>query len=85
MRHESVAAVAVIGVEQEGLLKTKAYVQLRPGFSATDALAHQLQEWARSRLAKYKYPRVIEFVADLPKNDRGKIDKKALRSRELAS
>ncbi len=85
MRHESVASVAVIGVEQEGLLKTKAYVVLRPGFSATDALAHQLQEWARARLAKYKYPRVIEFVADLPKNDRGKVDKKALRSRELAS
>ena len=83
MRHESVASVAVIGVEQEGLLKTKAFVVLRPGFAANDGLAHQLQEWARARLAKYKYPRVIEFVVDLPKNDRGKIDKKALRAREL--
>jgi benzoate-CoA ligase family protein len=85
MRHESVASVAVIGVEQEGLLKTKAYVVLRPGFVASDAIAHQLSDWARARLAKYKYPRMIEFVVDLPKNDRGKVDKKALRSREPAT
>ncbi len=85
MRHESVASVAVIGVEQDGLQKTKAYVVLRPGFAASEAIAQQLQEWARARLAKYKYPRLIEFVTDLPKNDRGKVDKKALRARELPS
>jgi acyl-coenzyme A synthetase/AMP-(fatty) acid ligase len=36
----------------------------------------------KARLAKHKYPRVIEFVDDLPKNDRGKVDRRALRARE---
>jgi len=79
--HLSVAACAVIGVEDEGLLKTKAFVVLRAGHAESPALAVELQEHVRTKLAKYKYPRVVEFVADLPKNDRGKVDKKALRAR----
>jgi benzoate-CoA ligase family protein len=79
--HASVAACAVIGVEEEGLLKTKAFVVLRAGHVESPALAVELQDHVRAKLAKYKYPRVVEFVADLPKNDRGKVDKKALRAR----
>jgi benzoate-CoA ligase family protein len=79
--HASVAACAVIGVEDEGLLKTKAFVVLRAGHAESTALAVELQDHVRANLAKYKYPRVVEFVADLPKNDRGKVDKKALRAR----
>ncbi len=79
--HACVAAVAVIGIEEDGLVKTKAFVELRKGHSASDALAVELQEHVRVKLAKYKYPRVVEFVDDLPKNDRGKVDKKALRAR----
>ena len=78
--HASVAACAVIGIEDEGLVKTKAFVVLRAGHPESKALAVQLQEHVRAKLAKYKYPRVVEFVADLPKNDRGKVDKKALRA-----
>jgi benzoate-CoA ligase family protein len=87
MRHEAVAHAAVIGVEEEGLLKTKAFVMLRAGVmgsgsgGAAEALAVELQEFVKARLAKHKYPRIIEFVDDLPKNDRGKVDRRALRER----
>ena len=39
----------------------------------------------KSRLTKHKYPRWIAFVGDVPRNDRGKVDKKTLRELELAS
>jgi benzoate-CoA ligase family protein len=78
--HAAVAACAVIGIEDEGLVKTKAFIVLRPGHAKSTALAAELQEHVRTKLAKYKYPRVVEFVDDLPKNDRGKVDKKALRA-----
>jgi acyl-coenzyme A synthetase/AMP-(fatty) acid ligase len=82
MRHDAVLHAAVIGVEDEGLLKTKAFVLLRSGMTASAALGAELQEFVKARLAKHKYPRVVEFVDDLPKNDRGKVDRKLLRARE---
>ncbi len=84
MRHESVSLAAVIGVEDAGLMKIKAFVVLR-GEHATragEALASELQEFVKARIAKHKYPRAIEFVEDVPKNDRGKVDRKALRAGE---
>jgi benzoate-CoA ligase family protein len=80
--HPAVAAAAVIGVEEEGLTKTKAFVVVRSGsgHDKNDALKTALQEHVKTTLARYKYPRVVEFVDDLPKNDRGKVDKKALRA-----
>jgi benzoate-CoA ligase family protein len=83
MRHAAVLHAAVIGVEEDGLLKTKAFVLLRSGgAAASEALASELQEFVKARLAKHKYPRIVEFVDDLPKNDRGKVDRKLLRQRE---
>ncbi len=82
MHHEAVSLAAVIGVEEEGLLKPKAFVVLRATHSASDALAGELQEHVKARLSKHKYPRIVEFVADVPKNDRGKVDRKALRAME---
>ena len=81
--HPAVAACAVIGVEDQGLVKTKAFVVVRAGHEPTPMLGTSLQEHVRTTLAKYKYPRVVEFVDDLPKNDRGKVDKKALRARTV--
>ncbi len=83
--HQAVAACAVIGIEDEGLIKTKAFVVVRAGHAPTAALGTALQEHVRTTLAKYKYPRVVEFVDDLPKNDRGKVDKKALRARSTGA
>ncbi len=84
MRHECVALAAVIGVEDdEGLTKPKAFVVLRGGVSRDRVLlAIELQEHVKTRLAMHKYPRIVELVDDLPKNDRGKVDRRALRARE---
>ena len=80
MNHEAVSLAAVIGVEEDGLLKTKAFVVLRSGAERSDALATELKEFVKGKLAMHKYPRIIEFVDDVPKNDRGKVDRKALRA-----
>jgi len=81
LRHAAVAEVAVIGVDEAGLMKTRAYVVVREGHTADASLAEQLKDWAKSRLTKHKYPREVEFVPDLPKSDRGKVDRKTLKAR----
>ena len=83
MSHDSVALAAVIGVEEDGLCKPKAFIVLRTGVARNQReLAAELQDFVKARLAKHKYPRLIEFVVDVPKNDRGKVDRRALRERE---
>jgi acyl-coenzyme A synthetase/AMP-(fatty) acid ligase len=84
MRHPAVSLAAVIGAEDEGLTKPKAFVVLRDAArsAAPEALAEQLKAFVRDRLSKHKYPRWVVFVDDLPRNDRGKVDRKALRERE---
>ncbi|HXV12739.1 MAG TPA: benzoate-CoA ligase family protein, partial [Candidatus Krumholzibacteria bacterium] len=89
MEHEAVALAAVIPAEEAGLVKPKAFVALREGVAARDdgareALRRALQEHVKERLSKHKYPRWVVFVDDLPKNDRGKIDRKVLIDRERA-
>jgi benzoate-CoA ligase family protein len=80
LQHKSVAECAVIGVrDEQNLVKSKAFIVLRPGFSPSDELAKELQDFVKQTIAPYKYPRIVEFVADMPKNDRGKIDKKQLK------
>lgn len=81
MRHPDVALAAVIAVEEEGLSKPRAYVVLREHARGADhdVTARALQAWAREHLSKHKYPRTIVFLDEMPKNDRGKVDKKALR------
>jgi len=76
MEHASVVEAAVIGVERGGLMSTRAFVECRePG---SEAMGRTLQDWVRTTLAKHKYPREVVFVDALPRNDRGKVDKKAL-------
>jgi len=83
MRHEHVALAAVIGVEDDGLTKPKAFVVVRPGVTRDRAeLCRELQDHVKARLAPHKYPRIVELVEDVPKNDRGKVDRRALRARE---
>jgi acetyl-CoA synthetase len=48
----------------------------------TADLEADLKDWVRERLAKYEYPRAIEFVADLPKTETGKVRRASLRRRE---
>ncbi len=84
--HPAVGACAVIGVDFDGLVKPKAIVVLRPEARGGDAvaLAADLQAHVQARLSKHKYPRAIVFVEDLPKNDRGKVDKKKLADQHRA-
>jgi benzoate-CoA ligase len=80
LQHEAVLECAIIGFDAgDGLVKPKAFVVARDTHAADDALAEQLKDFVKSRLALYKYPRQIEFVTSLPKNDRGKIDRKLLK------
>jgi benzoate-CoA ligase family protein len=87
--HPAVSLAAVIGAEEEGLTKPKAFVVLRdearPRAASEEgaaALAEELKAHVRNRLSKHKYPRWVVFVDDVPKNDRGKVDKKTLKERE---
>jgi len=80
--HPAVLEAAVIGrSDGAGLVKPHAYVVLRPGHAASNALAESLQQHVKTRLAPYKYPRSIEFIDDLPKTATGKIQRYKLRAR----
>ena len=79
VQHPAVLEAAVIGVaDAEGLTKTKAYVVLKTGAQASDA---ELKAFVKDKLAPYKYPRLIEFIAELPKTATGKIQRFRLRER----
>jgi benzoate-CoA ligase len=73
-------AAVVAWADPEGLIKPKAFVVLKSSGRAGDALARALQEYCKSKLAPYKYPRAIEFRADLPKTATGKIQRFKLRA-----
>jgi acyl-coenzyme A synthetase/AMP-(fatty) acid ligase len=60
----------------------KAFVVLKAGYAGTPQLAAELQEHVKCITAPYKYPREIEFAADLPKNASGKLLRRELRDRE---
>jgi benzoate-CoA ligase len=78
--HEAVLEAAVVGHDAgDRLVKPKAFVVLREGSEPCEELAQSIKEFVKSHLALYKYPRWIEFVASLPKNDRGKIDRRQLK------
>lgn len=85
MAHEAVLEAAVIGVEQDGLVKTCAFVVLKPGCMKSEALALAMKAFVKQRLAPHKYPREIVFVDDLPKTATGKIQRFKLRERQHQS
>lgn len=79
----AVLECAVIGHDDgDGLIKPKAFVVLRENQTASEALATEIKEFVKGHLALYKYPRWVEFVPSLPKNDRGKINRKELKARD---
>jgi len=80
VQHPSILEAAVIGKEDsDGLTKTKAFIVLKPGQALTEA---EVKSFVKERLAPYKYPRFIEFVAELPKTATGKIQRFRLREQE---
>ena len=81
MQHPSVLEAAVIGaLDGDGLVKSKAFVVLK----SASADEGELQRFVKDRLAPYKYPRAIVFIAELPKTATGKIQRFRLRGRSVA-
>ncbi|PMS15091.1 2-aminobenzoate-CoA ligase [Trinickia dabaoshanensis] len=81
MQHEAVAECGVIGVpdEERGQV-VKAFVVVKPGYEANEALAEQLQAFVKQTVAPYKYPRIVQFIDALPRTETGKLKRFALRS-----
>ncbi|MCL2346173.1 MAG: benzoate-CoA ligase family protein [Desulfobulbus sp.] len=78
--HPDILEVAVVGSkDDEGLVKPRAFVVLKPGRQASATLADDLKAFVKERLAPYKYPRWIEFIDELPKTATGKIQRFKLR------
>ncbi len=81
--HEAVANTGVIGVPDEMRGEVpKAFVVLAEGTEPSDDLREELKAHVKSRLAKYEYPRELEFVSELPKTTTGKVRRHDLRVRE---
>ena len=80
LTHPAVAECGVIGKADEvrGMI-IKAYVVLRAGHNANEAMAEALQEYVKKHIAPYKYPREVEFVTALPRTETGKLQRFKLR------
>ena len=83
LKHADVRECAVIGApdEQRGLVVKAFVVSDRV---PDDAFVKELQDYTRERLAQHEFPRLVEFVSELPKTPAGKVHRKILRDREAA-
>jgi 2-aminobenzoate-CoA ligase len=86
LTHPAVAECGVVGApDPDRGHVVKAYIVLRPGFSGDAALTNTLQEYVKSNVAPYKYPRAIEYVTSLPRTETGKLQRFELRRMAAAS
>jgi 2-aminobenzoate-CoA ligase len=84
MEHDAVSECAVVASpdEERGNV-AKAFVVLREEVEGGEELVEELQDFAKGRIAPYKYPRAVEFIDELPKTQTGKVQRFRLREREL--
>ncbi|MBS5450530.1 MAG: AMP-binding protein [Coriobacteriia bacterium] len=81
LEHEAVRECAVTGVPDPLRGKAvKATIVLMDGFEGTEELTRELQTWVKRKTAPYKYPRIVEYVSELPKTFSGKIRRVEIRS-----
>jgi fatty-acyl-CoA synthase len=80
-RHPAVNDVAIVGVPDEKWGETgKAYIVLEEGNTTTK---QEIIDYCIQKLAKYKVPKHIAFMDELPQNDAGKIDRKKLKKLDI--
>ena len=80
IEHPRVLEAAVVGrADADELVKPEAFVVLKDAHDASGALAEELLEHCKEGLARYKYPRWVNFVEDLPKTATGKVQRYRLR------
>ena len=80
LRHGATLEAAVVGkMDDDGLVKPKAFVVLKPGQEPSEELFEEMREFVKSTAGPWKYPRWIEARADLPKTATGKIQRFKLR------
>jgi acetyl-CoA synthetase len=82
IRHPAVALAAAVG--KPDALRTeivKAFVVLKHGVSASDALASEIQDFVKQRLSAHEYPREVAFIDDMPMTTTGKVIRRLLRDR----
>ena len=86
MEHPAVLECAVTGVPHEirGMV-VKATIVLTKGYQPSDELAKEIQNYVKTHTAPYKYPRIIEFVPELPKTTSGKIKRVDIRNKDLSN
>lgn len=85
LEHDAVIEAAVIGVpDLDRTELVKAFVILATGVQSTATLAEELSQFVKKRLSAHAYPRLVEFVTELPKTPSGKIQRFLLRNQEIA-
>ncbi|MGA8619208.1 MAG: benzoate-CoA ligase family protein [Candidatus Sulfotelmatobacter sp.] len=79
--HEAVLEAVVVGSpDEDGLLKPRAFVVVKPGIPADGELRQKLKDFVKGKLAPYKYPRWVQFVPEFPKTATGKVQRFRLRN-----
>lgn len=81
LTHDAVEEVAVVDYEDDGFTKPIAFVATGKQAETDAPLAREIARHAKAELARYKFPRRVAFVDALPRNDRGKVERKTLRER----
>ena len=83
--HPAVRLAGVVGKpDPERTEIVKAYIVLKEGHAQSEALAREIQNYVKTRLAAHEYPREIAFVDELPMTTTGKIIRRELRARAAA-
>ena len=81
--HPAIHEVGVVSAPDQNIGETiKAYVVLKPEYKDGKITEREIMEWAKERLAAYKYPRQLEFINVLPRTAVGKIFRRKLRERK---
>jgi len=84
MKHEAVEECAVVGSpdKDRGVI-VKAFIKCKDGYTPSESLGKEIQEFVKNKLSKHEFPREIEFIDELPKTADGKVRRKVLREQEI--